>query len=158
MIGYGGFVFLYGCNLVYCALSYIIIHIMNIQINISLDSKDNINNKNPDQVTFNLDASAIAKSMESKSDLPTQEQLSNLDNIINGMFYEDFKKEEEQRWSDEEIGDLPTMEELIECGRVSEEIIKQEQEEWERNGRKGRRPYIEELVQLNPWLKEKYNV
>ena len=77
---------------------------MNIQINISLDSKDNINNKNPDQVTFNLDASAIAKSMESKSDLPTQEQLSNLDNIINGMFYEDFKKEEEQRWSDEEIG------------------------------------------------------
>ena len=50
------------------------------------------------------------------------------------------------------------MEELIECGRVSEEIIKQEQEEWERNGRKGRRPYIEELVQLNPWLKEKYNV
>ena len=88
----GGFVFLYGCNLVYCALSYIIIHIMNIQINISLDSKNNINNQNPDQVTFNLDASAIAKNMESKSDLPTQEQLSNLDNIINGMFYEDFKR------------------------------------------------------------------
>ena len=43
---------------------------MNIQINISLDSKNNINNQNPDQVTFNLDASAIAKNMESKSDLP----------------------------------------------------------------------------------------
>ena len=94
---------------------------MNIQINISLDSKNNINNQNPDQVTFNLDASAIAKNMESKSDLPTQEQLSNLDNIINGMFYEDFKREERQRWFDEEIGDLPTMEELIECAKYSTE-------------------------------------